>query len=228
MGFARLLPLFALILTLFAPAVHASDVRDLPYRYVYEVANYVSDDAFVICDDCPPRQAVNVSFKQASRSLIAIKMSGPARSAGIRPSEVMTPGTKQSEDITRSSKDQTRRAAEKITLRSELAGIVLFSFGESNLDKLTRGMLDAIANRVPAGSEVSVYGYTCDIGPDNYNQKLSGERADMVAAYLKGKGLKVENVRGLGKTNPISILHRELNRRAEINYTTIKKEDSKL
>jgi outer membrane protein OmpA-like peptidoglycan-associated protein len=59
-------------------------------------------------------------------------------------------------------------------------------------------------------------GYTCSLGVENQNQKLSRHRAESVAALLRRNGYKVDSVEGKGMiygSNP------ESNRRVEINLS---------
>jgi len=208
--------LFVLTLTLFASRVQGSEVRDLQYQYAYdEVAKDLAKDAFVICDDCPTRSGPKVSFLQAARNLLSIRMSSEPPPL-IRQMAKAPEETKPMPEVIVQPKE-VQCPKETTIIQTKVVGMVLFSLGESDLDKDNRRMLDSIADRVAPGSSVSVFGYTCDIGSDSYDDRLSQERADMVAAYLKNKGLKVDKIQGRGKTNPLSPIHRELNRRAEIN-----------
>lgn len=51
---------------------------------------------------------------------------------------------------------------------------------------------------------ILVTGYTDHLGSQQYNQRLSEKRADMVAAYLKDKGANAQiNVVGAGETQPV-------------------------
>lgn len=59
-------------------------------------------------------------------------------------------------------------------------------------------------NKCTTIETVLVTGHTDRLGSQQYNQKLSEKRAEAVAAYLKGKGVKaqVETI-GAGKTQPL-------------------------
>ena len=75
-------------------------------------------------------------------------------------------------------------------------------------------------------SEILISGYTCDLGPDAYNQVLSERRADSVKSFLQEAGLKDVAIRteGLGEANPrlpnISEANRARNRRVDITFVT--------
>ena len=65
-------------------------------------------------------------------------------------------------------------------------------------------------------------GYTDSVGTDEYNQKLSNERAGAVQGYLVQQGLPQDNVTalGFGKDNPVAsnstAAGRQQNRRVEL------------
>ena len=65
-----------------------------------------------------------------------------------------------------------------------------------------------------------IAGHTCNVGSDNYNQKLSDERGKAVVVYLTKKGVNNAYVgsEGYGETQPAvknTYDKRKLNRRAE-------------
>ncbi len=63
-----------------------------------------------------------------------------------------------------------------------------------------------------------ITGYTCELGPDQFNQILSLRRARTVANLLRNHGFTVATVQGKGAQNPISRHPQELfkNRRVEL------------
>lgn len=73
-----------------------------------------------------------------------------------------------------------------------------------------------------SNSTVMVLGYTDNTGSDAYNMTLSQQRAQAVAAYLQGQGVKANRfeIMGMGPTNPIApndtAAGRAQNRRVEI------------
>ncbi|MEM3580398.1 MAG: OmpA family protein [Candidatus Bathyarchaeia archaeon] len=88
---------------------------------------------------------------------------------------------------------------------------VYFNFDSYRLRRDQIPVLDSI----PKGGDVAdIYGYTCRIGPDSYNKRLSQKRARVVADYLQRRGVAVGKVIGMGKTNEERILR--LNRKAVI------------
>lgn len=101
---------------------------------------------------------------------------------------------------------------------------VLFAFNKYTLKPEAREKLAKISGIVLAYPDLKldVEGHTDAIGGDEYNQKLSEERANAVRGYLISSGVKPDNVSavGLGKANPVAdnatARGRQLNRRVEM------------
>lgn len=72
--------------------------------------------------------------------------------------------------------------------------------------------------QITQSSPLIITGFTCDLGPDQFNQTLSLQRAKTVADLLRIHGLTVAIVQGKGSQNPISSDRQYLfkNRRVEI------------
>jgi hypothetical protein len=84
----------------------------------------------------------------------------------------------------------------------------LFDFNKYTLKPEAREKLAKVSGILLAypNLKVQVEGYTDNIGSDDYNQKLSEERADSVRDYLVGESVTDSNVtaKGFGKSNPIA------------------------
>jgi outer membrane protein OmpA-like peptidoglycan-associated protein len=101
---------------------------------------------------------------------------------------------------------------------------VLFDFGKYTLRSEAREKLAKISGIVLAhpGLRLEVEGHTDSIGSDEFNQKLSENRASAVRDYLISQGLNGDSVtaRGFGKTQPIAAndtnANRQKNRRVEM------------
>ena len=101
---------------------------------------------------------------------------------------------------------------------------VLFDFNKYTLKPEAREKLAKISGIVLAYPDLKldVEGHTDAIGSDEYNQKLSEERASSVRGYLVSQGLKPDSISatGLGKANPVAdnstAKGRQLNRRVEM------------
>lgn len=102
-----------------------------------------------------------------------------------------------------------------------------FDFDKADLSGKNRELLARIAGilLVSKGYGLSVFGYTDDVGSDEYNQQLSLRRAQAVEDYLVKSGIpaSIINVKGYGKTSPFDKGNtpeaRARNRRVEIAVT---------
>ena len=89
-----------------------------------------------------------------------------------------------------------------------IKGKSLFDFNKSVLRPDAKSALDkeVVAKKgdVKSVSSVAINGHADRIGSNEYNQKLSEKRAEVVKAYLVGKGVPANNVDtfGFGKTQP--------------------------
>jgi outer membrane protein OmpA-like peptidoglycan-associated protein len=91
----------------------------------------------------------------------------------------------------------------------EVYNLILFKYNSSDMGKWNRMILDEfVFPRVTGVSDVSVGGYTDILGTDEYNAKLSGNRANAVkgemASRIKGK-VKSMTATGYGETTPLYI-----------------------
>jgi len=101
---------------------------------------------------------------------------------------------------------------------------VLFDTGKYNLRAEAREKLARFAGVVLAhpSLNLAVEGHTDATGSDEFNQKLSEQRAESVRAYLVEQGLPQANItaQGFGKTMPVAdngtAAGRQQNRRVEI------------
>lgn len=89
---------------------------------------------------------------------------------------------------------------------------VNFGLNSSSLD---RDDLDLL-NKIPHNIKVKVTGYTCSIGKEAYNDKLSRSRAEAVANYLQSRGVTLTTVIGKGECCPVSTTDLSKNRRVVI------------
>ncbi len=101
---------------------------------------------------------------------------------------------------------------------------VLFDFNKYTLRPAAREKLAKISGIILShpGLKLEVDGYTDSVGSDDYNVKLSEQRAGAVRDYLTGQGLPGDNVSalGFGKENPVASndtsAGRQKNRRVEM------------
>lgn len=95
----------------------------------------------------------------------------------------------------------------------------LTSTAKANLDKLV-----PVFNEYP-DTNIQIFGHTDSSGSDEYNQKLSEQRAASVRTYLSGKGISSSRINtvGMGEAEPIetndTATGRAKNRRVEFAIT---------
>ncbi len=103
---------------------------------------------------------------------------------------------------------------------------IYFEFNKSNLLPSSKNELDKVVgvlNENP-GSRIRITGHTDNKGNDDYNKKLSVERAKSVYNYLINNGVKASRLsfNGKGSTEPVSTNDTEkgraANRRTEITF----------
>jgi len=118
---------------------------------------------------------------------------------------------------------ETRRTALGLVLNLGEDSIK-FDFDRAELKPKERELLSRIAGILLTSSDytVSVNGHTDDVGTEDYNQKLSERRAEVVHRYLLEAGVpgEIMTVTGWGKTKPrvegTSDAARAKNRRVEL------------
>jgi outer membrane protein OmpA-like peptidoglycan-associated protein len=120
------------------------------------------------------------------------------------------------------------RQGDNITLN--MPGNITFAFNSSNLQPQFDPVLDNVANTLNQYNQtvIEVAGHTDNVGTDAYNQQLSVQRANAVAAYLGGKGVLQQRMMivGAGETRPIASndtdAGRAQNRRVEITIVPVR------
>jgi len=93
-----------------------------------------------------------------------------------------------------------------------------FHFDSASLPPNAKARLDT----VDGGGGVRLAGYTCTIGSEAYNEKLSQRRADAVARYLSRRGISILSATGYGESTKFPGYAR--NRRVEISVAGKDKE----
>lgn len=100
---------------------------------------------------------------------------------------------------------------------------ILFDFDKSAIKAGSYAYLDALAKFLKSHGDIGleIIGHTDLHGTDDYNNRLSLDRAESVRKYLAGKGLDAARIRisGAGRTRPVVNQtgegYDELNRRTE-------------
>jgi outer membrane protein OmpA-like peptidoglycan-associated protein len=101
---------------------------------------------------------------------------------------------------------------------------VLFDTGKYSLKPGAREKLAKVSGIILAhpGLNLQIEGHTDSVGGDDYNQRLSEQRAYSVRDYLVGQGISGGTILalGLGKTAPVTTnstaVGRQQNRRVEL------------
>lgn len=123
--------------------------------------------------------------------------------------------TQQANDQTEQLRERLKAQLNQVLATSESArGLivnmsdVLFDFNKYTLKPEAREKLAKVSGILLAypGLTLQVEGYTDNIGSDEYNQKLSEQRADGVRDYLVTQGVAQTSVTatGYGKSDPIA------------------------
>ena len=119
--------------------------------------------------------------------------------------------SQQTEQMRERLKDQLNQVLQtKETARGLIVNMsdVLFDFNKYTLKPEAREKLAKVSGILLAypGLKLQVEGYTDNIGSEEYNQKLSEQRADGVRDYLVSQSVKDNNVTatGYGKSDPIA------------------------
>ncbi|HWQ39569.1 MAG TPA: OmpA family protein [Burkholderiales bacterium] len=120
------------------------------------------------------------------------------------------------------------RNGENITLN--MPSNITFRTGSADLDSRFFKVLDSVALVLKKYEKtiVEVAGHTDSVGSEQTNQTLSERRANTVAQYLVGRGIKQERmiVIGAGETRPVASNDtqegRALNRRVELTLMPLK------
>jgi outer membrane protein OmpA-like peptidoglycan-associated protein len=102
-----------------------------------------------------------------------------------------------------------------------------FDFGKATIRESSFSSLDTLAQTLIDAKnwKLDIAGHTDDKGSDEYNLKLSQNRANAVKDYLVKKGVNAETItaQGFGESKPIvpndNDSNRERNRRVEFKIT---------
>ena len=121
------------------------------------------------------------------------------------------------------------RSGDSIILN--MPGNITFNTDSSAISANFYPVLDSVAKVINEFEKtyVDVYGHTDSVGDSAYNMRLSQQRADAVAKYLKSRNVLPQRImtRGMGEDYPVAsndtAYGRSQNRRVEIKLTPITK-----
>ena len=119
--------------------------------------------------------------------------------------------------------DQNGLQAIKVTFNS----CILFPTNGSTLSKTSKEELSSFATKMldMQETDITVYGHTDNTGSDAVNERLSKQRAESVAKYLKNSGIAASRITTEGKSYSMPVADnstvegRAQNRRVEIFIT---------
>lgn len=134
-------------------------------------------------------------------------------------------GCSSSEEVAEAPAVTPVEAPEMVMAPVSLSADLLFDFDSATL-KTTYEIDDAISKVTTDNlKSISIVGHTDSVGSDEYNQKLSEERAQAVADYLVDQGINADliSVSGEGEASPVASNDttegRSQNRRADVSVT---------
>lgn len=174
----------------------ATDIRQRPFRYSLDAVTAKADDQFVVCTECQDNQLSRMPMAPK----LAVRMT-------TTPLKLEIPDTQKAQQ-TQSNKGETVEKTVRVATMQ-------FDFDSEKLSRYERERLDGLLRDLPRSSTYDLTGYTCTIGTNDYNERLSFRRVNHVAGILKSGGLNVVTVEGKGKCCPVST-EKRLNRRVEI------------
>ncbi|MBC8155772.1 MAG: OmpA family protein [Bacteroidetes bacterium] len=137
---------------------------------------------------------------------------------------------KQAEEI---KKDLPQAKVERVGegIKVTLGSDILFDVNSATLKPATRKALDDFAASLNKydDTDILIEGHADATGPDNYNLKLSKQRANAVATYLESRSVKAGRLdeKGYGENQPVadntSETGRSQNRRVDVAVFASKK-----
>lgn len=102
---------------------------------------------------------------------------------------------------------------------------VVFAEGSAQLTMEAKTILEAVASRlVRETADVEVAGHTSSTGSDEFNMRLSQQRAQSVKEFLASQGVEASRMsaQGYGETQPVATNEtkagQQANKRVEIRY----------
>ena len=157
------------------------------------------------------QQAQQIAQQQAEERAQAERNAQAARQAQQQAEQAQQQAAQQTEQMRErlraqlNSVLQTRETARGLIMNMS---DVLFDFNKYTLKPDAREKLAKVSGILLAypNLKVQVEGYTDNIGSDDYNQKLSEERADSVKDYLVSQSVPQNDVtaEGYGKSDPVA------------------------
>ena len=157
------------------------------------------------------QQAQLAAEQQSAERARAEARAAEAEAQAARAHQQTQQATDQTEQMRERLKEQLNQVlATTETARGLIVNMsdVLFDFNKYTLKPDAREKLAKVSGILLSypGLKLQVEGYTDNIGTDEYNQKLSEQRADTVSGYLVTQGVAQTNISaaGYGKSDPVA------------------------
>ena len=205
-----LVPIAALVLFQ-AVASHATGISQMEYRYSFDGAARDSAhvQTFVICDDSCTVESPLAPMPRFPALSVRVSQSVPGK------------GNAQKAPVSGSEETSPKKDASEREPTAEARITVLFGLDNSAVSDAEKARLSSFVKSLGAetmAGDLSVTGYTCDLGSKVHNDILAIKRAEAVAAYLRKTGLHPSRVTGTGKCCYATkdLRKRYLNRRVEV------------
>ena len=193
----------------------AAEIRYMPYMHEDTMTVPMHADMFIVCDACQPRKPLTLQPKQTVPKKGMKSLSMMFSKDPEKPLESSSAKKQETTSVAPIILAKNEALKEKENIPQKSIGSVLFAFDSSVVSLVERGKIDGMISRIK-GKKISVRGYTCDIGGEGYNLKLSKKRADAVGNIIKSAGVDVVEAKGMGECCSISATDKKLNRRTEI------------
>jgi outer membrane protein OmpA-like peptidoglycan-associated protein len=198
----------ATVIVVLAAESQASTVAQKKYVYMYGAARDTrSDQEYVICVE-PPRPPLVPELKPPP---LAIRFGDLAFTPALN--STLLPGAAKTGSRSRPCEYRQEKT-------------VLFGFDSAKIEAGSELILLADAlGKDPSVTGIRLRGFTCDLGPGEYNDRLAMRRAVAVATILGKAGLKLDQVSGEGKCCYVPG-ERRLSRRVEISVMRSSREEN--
>lgn len=189
----------AAVIVALAVESQASTVAQKKYVYMYDAARDTgSGQEYVICAE-PPRPSLVPELRPPP---IAIRFEDHATALPLNSSPVTRP---------------VETASRSCSYEYRLEKTVLFPFDSAKVEAGGGlGLLAGALKADPSVTGIRIRGFTCDLGPKPWNDRLAMRRAVTVASLFGKAGLQVDEVSGEGKCCYFPG-ERRLSRRVEIS-----------
>lgn len=188
----------------------AEDARIITIRKIKEEDEAASAKARQDAEQAAQQQAVQRAQAEAATAEAEARAE-KAREEQRAAEQSAQQATQQTEQMRERLKQQLNQVLQTTeSARGLIVNMsdVLFDFNKYTLKPEAREKLAKVSGILLAypNLKLQVEGYTDNIGSDDYNQKLSEERADAVRDYLVSQGVQNSNVTaaGYGKSDPIA------------------------